>query len=216
MSTFGILTAAGPIERAVLALLEKWYPTYLREVERQWLWEDAPLATPKNYSRRNSLDIESGELIPKVVAVSPGLFEPPELGTDEFGNSVYKARWQVGVGVATAATTEDKADDMVKMYAAATRGIVLQHQDLSAPDLGVCDINWIDESYDDITTLNNQSQLFRAAQVDFGIEIESAVSRWGGPAFPSEAEQPAIEAEEVIVQVDRKDPNATGVTVTEP
>src|SRR4051812_42423263 len=117
-SAFGQIVIATQVEYAVRDILQKYFPTYLREVERIMEWEREPLPTPRNYTNRNSFDALSGEEIPKVVVISPGLYQIP---THPEADGYFKAIWQVGVGVATAAPTEEQADHQAKMYGAAAR-----------------------------------------------------------------------------------------------
>lgn len=200
-NSFGNIVSVRRIERSVIKVLDKWFPTYLREVERQEEWDLPPLPAPKNYSRRNSFDMEEGELLPKIVVVSPGLYEPPE--TRE-ADGYYYAAWQVGVGVATAAHTEEEAADKAALYAAASRAIV--EQQLIPEIEGICYVSWLDENYDDLP-LDNQIQQLRSAGSYFAVGVEKAVNMFMRPPLISEAEQPLTDVEEVITTVTIIEPN---------
>ena len=190
-TVFGKIVVASEIEYAARDLLKKWFTTYLREIERQVGWEGDPLPSPRNYTNRNEFDALPGEELPKVVVISPGTEGRPE---HPEGDGYYRAVWQLGVGVATAAQTEEEADRMAKMYGAAARGIMAQNQDLGGIAVGVY---WIRESYDDLP-IDDQFANYKQAGVYFGVEVEKAVNRWMGPDEPSEEEQLIREFQTVI------------------
>lgn len=194
-SAFGKIVIASQVEYAVRDILQLYFPTYLRELERQMEWEREALPTPRNYTVRNSLDVQSGEEIPKVVVVSPGLWEPPEVIE---GEGYYVAKWQVGVGVAIAAPTEEEADAQAKMYGAAARAILLQHQSLERDD--VSGVFWLDENYDDLE-LDDQLANYKAAQVFVAVQMNEAVNRWMKPPRIGEDEQEIQDIERVVIQI---------------
>jgi hypothetical protein len=206
-SVFGQIAVASQVENAVRDLLRKWFPTYLREIERIMEWEREPLPAPRNYTNRNAFDAQAGEEIPKVVVISPGLFTLP---THPQGG-YYKAIWHVGVGVATAAPTEEQADEQCKMYGAAARAILLQHQDLELPDT-VTAVYWYDESYSDLPGYSDQLATYRSAGVFVGVEVTQAINRYMTPPEVSEAPQITETVEEVVTEIDRSD-DGHGVTV---
>jgi hypothetical protein len=196
-TAFRRILVASSIEEATKTLLQKWFATYLREVERQIGWDREPLPSPANYVNRNSFDVEPGEKMPKVVVISPGLYQAP---THPQSNGYYNASWQIAIGIAIAARNEELADQICKMYGAAIRGIMLQHQDLEQDS--VKQVIWLDESYDDLQ-IPNQHQLFKAAASLFAVEVEDVTSRWAGPPVPTE--EPSIIGEvdtaDVIVNI---------------
>jgi hypothetical protein len=192
-SVFGNITVASDVEYAVRDLLQKWFPTYLREVERQTGWEGEELPSPRNYTNRNEFDALPGEELPKVVVISPGLLEEP---THPEGGGYYRAVWHLGIGVATAAQTEEEADRKVKMYGAAARAILVQNQSVDGFAIGV---HWEEEKYDDLP-IEDQHANYKAANIFFGIEVENAVNRWMGPDRPDESPQLTGQWQTVITE----------------
>lgn len=208
-SAFGQIVIASQVEHAVRDVLQKYFPAYLREVERIMEWEREPLPAPRNYIGRNSFQAQPGEELPKVVVISPGLLQRP---THPDADGFYNAVWHVGVGVATAAQTEDEADDMIKMYGAAARAILVQHQDLEHPNM-VSAVYWLDENYDDLPGLTGQLAVYKSAGEFFGVEVPQAVSRFTQPEA-SEAPQPLSTVETVIADINRlDDPTTIGTRV---
>jgi len=193
VSAFGKIVVATQIEYAIRDLLKLYFPMYLREIERIMSWEREELPTPRNYTNRNTFDALPGEELPKVVVISPGLLEPPERVT---GDGDYRATWQVGVGVAIAARTEEEADFQVKMYAAAVRGIVLHNKSMGRDD--IVGVYWLDENYDDLP-IDDQHANYKAAGNFFGVEVEGTINTFMRPPLITEAAQELGEIEKVIV-----------------
>lgn len=174
------ILVSSEIAATVKDVLVKWFPSYLREVERQILWDKKQLVTPTNYTSRTGFDVQPGERLPKVIIVCPGLYQAP---THPISNGSYNASYQVAVAIAVADRDEDLAAEQRDMYGAAIRAIMVQHQSLERED--VIGVTWLDESYDDVQVAN-RLELFKAAALLFAVEVENVVSRWAGPAEPSE------------------------------
>lgn len=192
---FGNVTLASEIEDATIATLQKWFATYLLEMQRK-LGIRTPLVSPENYMNRNSNQVVLGEKLPKVVVISPGLEGTPT----KAGQHVYRAIWRLGVGVAIASRDERTANMMVKAYGAAVRAILLQKH---IEGLHGCrGITWIEENYDDLP-ITNQTVLYKAANVFFTVDVEDVVSGYGGPDQPI-ATDPGDwpEVEEVFITLD--------------
>jgi hypothetical protein len=176
-AVFGDIFVASQLEEAVIYLLKEWYPTYLREVERQMGIPVGKLVPPRVYTNRNDFETIEGDNMPLVVVMSPGLTDEPY--TREAGK--YTARWNLGVGIAIAAQTETIANLQSRVYAAAARAILMQNQDINGTSIRV---DWLDETYDDLPAIENQLQQYRAAGVYFAIEVEYVIDRYLGPAAP--------------------------------
>lgn len=178
-AVFGTIFVARDIEHITEALLQLWFPTYLKEIEDQHgITVGTVLApNPKNYTRRNEYSDLPGEELPKVVIISPGLIGTPIMG----GNGQFRAIWRLGIAVATAAETEELAKFYCDVYGAAVREIMLKHGGgaLSAR------VNWIDEQYSGIP-LGNNLQRYRAAALWFGIDVENVATKRGGPTVPDQ------------------------------
>jgi len=197
---FGRILVPSQIEEAVTATLQKWFPTYLAEIARQMNVNRNIFPQPQNYTSRNSFDAESGEKLPKVVVVAPGLQDPPT----RVGGGLYTARWRLGVGVAAAGKDEQSSNLRVKAYGAAARTILPQQQaDVDAAlGGGIVQIMWINETYDDLPQIANQHQLFKAASLWFFVDVENVMSHWKGPEAPLvDAPPDYTEVQDVIIDV---------------
>jgi hypothetical protein len=175
-SIFENIFDADTLERAVVDVLVDWMPTYLREIERQKGMQQGLLPAPRSYTSRNEWATFPEDQLPACIVVSPGLAEPP----DADGEGRYRAWWSIGVGVLASAASEADTNKIAKMYGAAIRAIMVQHQSLNGIAHG---IEWEDESYDDIPV--EQDRTLGAAMLIFRVWVDDIVTRGAGPAFPT-------------------------------
>lgn len=199
-SVFERILVASQVEEAVINTLQKWFPTYLREIERQTGLMVGTLPPPRNYTNRNSFDAEVGEKdLPKVVVISPGLLDAPLA----IGQGRYRAIWRLGVGVAISASDEPTANMLVKSFGAAVRAILLQQQNLDGSVSAIANVTWIDESYEDLP-IPDQIMLYKAAAVYFVIDVEDVVTRRVGPDEPTVPPLVYGEVQEVDITLDKE------------
>lgn len=193
---FQRLLSASQIEDAVKSTLQTWFPTYLREVEKQMGLPANTLVTPENYTNRNSFQGEAGEELPKIVVITPGIIGPPI----KKGNGSYTATWRVGVGIATGAPDEETTNTWVKAYAAAARGLLLQ-ETLELEPTGAVDVVWTDEAFDDVP-IASLIRLVKAASLYFSITVPNMVTRKAGPLVPDESDYDYEKFEHVYVDLE--------------
>lgn len=179
VSIYGAITSASELEQAVLATLQKWFPTYLVEYELQaGLIPDNttppkhPL--PKAWLTADQLDRSAADALPAVVAVSPGLTRNrPE----QEGDGSFRVFFSLGVGIFVSGNTRGDTINLVRVYTAIIRTIMLQQQSLG----GVADgMTWLDESYDDNFPFTDD-QTMSAGQVVFEVTVAGVVNRFAGP-----------------------------------
>lgn len=173
-SIFGNITPATYLENEVASIIKLWIATYLQEVEIQEGRTRGALQTPKSYSTKATMESLADDQLPCCVILSPGLVDAPY--KDGEGN--YYAHWQIGVGVIVSARDEVNTQAVAKLYGAAIRALLLQkgsHDDIT-------DVQWLDESYDDLQI--DDERTLGVAIVEFSVQVESVVNRYGGPADP--------------------------------
>jgi hypothetical protein len=189
------------VELAAVAMLKRWSGTYLAEMERQT--QRNPGSLPRVRAWTTSPDFETWpeDQIPRVLIVSPGLLQPPAAG----GEGTYRATWSLGIGVIVSARTMDETTELAKLYCAALRACMLQHQSLEGFAAGV---EWLDENYDDLPSIDTRS--LGAGQAIFAVQVDDVTRRWGGPVTPSEPPDPDTvplptdpTVEDVAVEVQR-------------
>lgn len=197
-SDIGAVITGRDVELAALALLQRWSGTYLAEMERQS--NRAPGSLPRVRSWATAADFETWpeDQVPRVLLVSPGLLEAPKAS----GHGEYRVKWSLGLGVVVSAATMAETMVLAKLYTAALRVCLLQHQSLEGFAAGV---EWLDENYDDLPSIDTRS--LGAGQAIFAVEVDDVSRRWGGPATPSDPPTPDTDPLPT-------DPIATTVTTT--
>jgi hypothetical protein len=183
MSIFDNITAATDLEDAVVATLQKWFATYLKEYEIQaGLIPDHTYASkhplPKQYIRVTEMDKEAADQMPTLAVVNAGL--SGRQSPMQEGDGTFRVTWGVGIGVFVAANNRPSTMALVRTYSAIVRTIMLQKQSLGGFADGT---KWLDESYDDAFRFTDE-QTISAGQVVFEVEVAGVVNRFGGPKTP--------------------------------
>jgi len=185
--TFPFSSEVGPVvtgrdvELAALAVLKRWSGTYLADMERRTDRPAGSLPRVRGWTTAPDFETWPEDQIPRVLLVSPGLAEPPKAD----GGGSYRARWTMGFGVVVSAATMDETMVLAKLYTAALRTCILQHQSLEGFAAGV---EWLDENYDDLPSIDTRS--LGAGQAIFAVEVADVSRRWGGPPTPNDPPVP--------------------------
>jgi hypothetical protein len=173
MSLFGPLLPGSLIENAAIDTLKAWMPAYIAELERQAGRDARSLPMIKSWVLRPEFEVWPEDLkTPAIVAVSPGLAEPPTKN----GDGSYDAVWSLGVGVVTETATEASTRELARVYAAAIRGCILQRRSLGAGRIA----DWVDESYDEDIPAEKARTLACAMNV-FTVQMDNVVLVGEGP-----------------------------------
>jgi hypothetical protein len=180
-SDIGAVVTGRDVELAALALLQRWSGTYLAEMERQT--GRAPASLPRVRAWSTAADFETWpeDQVPRVLLVSPGLLEPPKAN----GLGDHRVTWSLGLGVVVSASTMPETMVLAKLYTAALRVCLLQHQSLEGFAAGV---DWLDENYDDLPSIDTRS--LGAGQAIFAVHVDDVSRRWGGPPTPNDPPSP--------------------------
>lgn len=200
-SAIGPLVSGRDVELAALTFLKRWSGTYLAEAERQT--GRAPRSLPRIRGWQTAPDFEKfpEDQLPCVLLVSPGLAEQPRPD----GQGFYRAKFMLGVAAIVSTATMESTAELAKLYCACLRAAILQHQSLEGFAAG---IDWIDESYDDLESIDTRS--LGAGQAIFAVQVDGIAYRWNGPKTPSDP--PAPDTDPLPT-----DPTVTAVEVeTEP
>lgn len=180
-SGIGPLMTGRDVELATLTFLKRWAGTYLAECERQRGY--APGALPRIRAWTTSPDFEKWpeDQLPCVLLVSPGLAETPLMD----GSGHYRVKFSLGVAVIVSTASMDETAALAKLYVAAMRAAILQHQSLEGFAFG---IEWLDENYDDLPSIDGRS--LGAGQAIFAVQVDAFSRRWNGPVTPTEPPAP--------------------------
>lgn len=158
------------------ALLEKYFPLYIKKMEQRTGLKSGTLKAPTNYAQRTSFSLVPGETLPKVIVLIPGLIGAPLKN----GRGVYRATWRMGVGVAVVGNSEMEAYLHSTLYGAIIRMIFVHHPGILGASQNT---TFIDESYDELPTAS-ESQKFRGASVWFAVDVDNVVQVARGPQDP--------------------------------
>src|SRR5262249_15496789 len=115
--------------------------------------------------------------IPGVLVVSPGLVPPPQRG----GDGVYYARWNVQVGCACSARTQQEAHEIAMLFVAAHKAIVVQRPSLEGHAAGA---QWLDEQYSPLEYDDTRS--LYAGYATLVIDIDDVLTSLAGPITPDD------------------------------
>lgn len=179
MSIFGEFITNDEVEQAVLNTVREWASTYLAEVERQKGMTAGDLPRPRSYVVASEFEtIPGDEQLPMVIAIAPGLADPPSKN----GSKRHRATWQVAVVVLVSVrrTADNNPRKVAGYYGAAVRGLLVQRPGLEGFAEGT---TWVDESYQDVNTEDSRS--LGAVRVVFDVEVDGVVTGDAGPVAPA-------------------------------
>lgn len=177
VSAIGPIVSGRDVELGVVRFLKRWSGTYLAECERQRGLAPAALPRIRTWTIANEFETWPEDQLPCLLLVSPGLVDAPLPD----GEGVYRAKFMLGLAVIVSARTGDETAALAKLYCAAMRAAILQHQSLEGLATGV---EWLDENYDDLPSIDDRS--LGAGQAIFSVEISGFARRWNGPTTPGE------------------------------
>lgn len=177
MSIFGPIVTGQHVRAAVEATIKLWAPDYLAEVGERSGRERCDLPGFRSYVSAVDLDRFAEDQLPSCCIVAPGLASAPEKRGQ---NGAYMAEWSVGVGAVVMGPDRETTYELVELYAAAIRALILHHPSLGEFAAGV---RWVDERYDDLPF--EDSRTIAAGVVQFNVGVETAVDSYG-PTVPSE------------------------------
>lgn len=179
MSIFGTIIVDDQMEDAVTAVLKKWLPTHLSEIETQLGLIRGHHERPATWATRNDFEKFPEEMLPLVIVISAGLIDDPA----KTGKGVYRAKW--GIGVATVATSIDQENARKNAYrlGAAARAVLIQRQSLDGALGGrIRGVDWLDSTNDELPPEGSRT-IFATKQV-FSVEVDDVLTRGSGPKDP--------------------------------
>jgi hypothetical protein len=180
-SPFGPMLNFGSVERWILELAEKWFPTYLAESERQNSETAGTFASVRSFITANEWGRWPEERLPALLVVDTGLGEQPY----RTGDGRWRARRLFGVSVIVSAPSRAEMRWAAGLYAAAFRQLVLQHQDLGHPEK-IEGVDWIDERP---APIKDDERNVGAQMMFFSVDVKDIADEGGvprGPQFPDE------------------------------
>lgn len=177
MSIFKTIANAAAVEQAVLTFYQSWMPTYIAEVERQAGLDAQSLPMIRSFQNRTEFQDWPEEQLPTLIVVSPGFIGEPR----QAGDGTYLAPFSIGVASVVSARDKASTNQLAKLYAAAARAAILQHQSVGGIAEGV---DWLDERYSDVP--EESGRTLASGQAIFRVWIPNAVTAGEGPKEPLE------------------------------
>jgi len=190
-SAFGPLVGGDDIEDYLQAVLERWYPSYLWEVERHTGTTPGTLPLPRSLVRSSEIEKFPEDQTPALFLASPGLTDPPAAD----GGGYYTATWQVNLGVQVVAGPNRRALELARWYTLALRACVLQQQQ----DPGILlrlrnvRVDWRDERYDLLDSVDDRTVC--VGRVETAVTVAEVLQRGLGPLEPLIPPQPGPDPE---------------------
>jgi hypothetical protein len=180
----GRIVTGRDVELAAMSLLKRWLGTYLAECERQRGFAPGALQRVRGWATAADFEKWPEDQLPCVLLVSPGLTESPVVASA----TEYRAKFSLGIAAIVSARTMDETAALAKLYVAACRACVLQHQSFEGFAAGV---EWLDETYDDLDSIDTRS--LGAGQAIFAVHVDGFARRWNGPKTPNDP--PAVDTD---------------------
>jgi hypothetical protein len=187
LSAFGPMVSGDTVEDYIQRVLERWYPTYLYKTERLTGTPVGTLPLPRSIVRSSEIEKFPEDQLPCLMIGSPGLTDPPEAD----GGGYYTATWQLNLGIEIAAGPNRRALELARWYTLALRACVIQQQQdpgITDPDLDVARIDWRDERYDVLDSIDDRSVC--VGRVEIAVTAANVLQRGLGPLDPLIPPQP--------------------------
>jgi hypothetical protein len=176
-SAFGHIISGYDVQEAVKITTKRWSNDYLAEMARLSGRARGDLKPFRSYKRAITLDDKRvQDQLPCCLILSPGTLDTPIKRSKH-----VDARWELGFGVVIAGKDEDNAWELVQLYSAACRTMLLQKSSLGGFAIGV---NWISERYDQLRSRNVRNLM--AGTLHFGIDVARVSHPERGPHDPRE------------------------------
>lgn len=195
LQTFGPLIIATQVEDAAQVTLETWMPAYLRWVERLLGKPTDWLQSPQSYVATSDWDHFPEEALPAVLIMAPGTIGAPA----QDGRRIYRAIFDLRVGVLVSAGTRSDTERLAKFYGAALRALILGKGSLGNFATGT---KWLGESAN-IKVADDKQRTMATAENRFAVEVREVVKALTGPTNPpaKPAEPPPDEPVATNVEV---------------
>ena len=184
---FGPLVSGREVRAAVEQTVKTWVRDYLGEVARTSGRGSEDLRPFRSYVSALDLDKFSSDQLPACVIVAPGLLTEPELRKD-----AYNAVWGVGVGVVVAGQDRENTFELVELYTAAVRALLVHHPSLGGFAEG---LDWVGERYDELSS--DDIRTIGAGTVQLAVDVTGAQSRFGGNTTPTDPAGPVTDPGDV-------------------
>lgn len=175
MTAFGSVITGTQVRAAAESTIRAWFPDYIAEAAQISGRDRDTLPTFRSYVPMLDMDKFDEQQLPACVIVAPGLVQVPYRH-----EMLYDGAWALGIGTVVSGQDERNTLELVELYAAAVRALILQHASLGGFADGVL---WETERYDELDT--NDQRTIAAGIVQFTVHVSNVVDVSQGPTIPS-------------------------------
>lgn len=181
MTIFGHIASDDEVEDATVAILRKWLPTWMSEVERQRGLQAGFYARPvdSSYFVRSDFDKFPEDMLPAVIITSGGIEDDPP----KEGRGQYRGGFQIGVTCVVSSIDQLSARRYAYRMGAAVRGVLIQRQSMDGALGGrLRGTDWIGGRNNELDSGDDRT-IWAARQL-FVVEVGDVLTRGGGPIAP--------------------------------
>jgi hypothetical protein len=198
MSVYGPIITGTDVRHALVKTIQLWIDSYLGEVANQHERPRDALPSFRSYkSSAQKFQYWPETQLPACIIVVPGTAD----GTVEKHSGKYSVEFPVGIGVLCSSIDQDSTNELVELYTAAIRGLILQHASLGG---FAVETWWIGESYNELTA--DKSRSLAGGSVNLGVRVDAVLDSMAGLAVPPE--DPIAQPDDPPVVI------STGVNIT--
>lgn len=172
---YGQILTEGDVRHAVEDTLKMWLPAYLGEVADQHSLDRGQLPDIRSWVNAPVFEEWPETQLPAVIVVTPGTNSAPEML-----NRMVTVDWSIGIAVIVSAKDQETTGDLIGMYAAAARTIMVQKGSLGG---FAVESHFLAERFDE-HPIPEQFRTLRTAVVSCGVTVAGMNSRYGGPVVP--------------------------------
>lgn len=219
VATWGTLVIEPDVDDAVVALLRKWLPTYIRRLEVERGITTGTIARP----RANSFDVvfeDDGfpdHRLPAVLVTTAEASEP-----EIAGDGQVSAQFSCAVTVIYRGRTLREARAVAAQVGGCVRRLMMDQQRLDA--LGPAEIRWLGSKRASVEDVSGEGRHLAGHLNTFRIYVDDVLTAYSGPSDPlvpgpypvpdpepnpDQQYDPPQSVDTVVVQVDGTTPSHT-------
>ena len=182
MTIFGPSYDGSDAERALLAHLELWMPTYIPEIRRQKdpkeeRWPDGVEAINAFEVKHFASDKWPEDQLPCLIAYATGMADDPA----QEGEGTVNARYVVSLIAIAESVDEHDTKELARLYASAARMAIFQHPNLS--EVAECIAMGREAPYPVRKGVDAERTLM-AVEIPYVIELPTILNVNEGPSEP--------------------------------
>lgn len=179
---YGQIVTGRTVRRQALEVLKLWLPGALAEIVRQEDY-DGRVPPVRTWNVFANATAARDDQLPAIGVSSDGLLTAPF----RKARNLYDADWGITGRVVLRGQTFEETSDLVGLYVAAMRTVLLQRQSLDGLANGT---TWIGESYDYSEVAGSATRTLGGGFVEIAVPIDNVIDADAGPDTPPDAEIP--------------------------